>query len=412
MKFLAKQKIKGEITAPNSKSHFIRLVAGALLSNLESEISYSNLSNDSLSALKIIENLGAEVNITSTKILIKGGLNIRTDKLNCGESGLVFRMFSVIAALSESDFEISGVGSLLTRPVGKISKELKILGLNCETKNDYPPLKISGKIINNKIEVDGSESSQFLSGLLFAMPILSENSIVKVTDLKSKPYIDLTIETLKLFGVEIKNNLYKEFLIQKKQVFKPVKTSVEGDWSGAAFFAVAGAIGGEITIKGLNKNSTQADKRIIKALKKAGAELKFIENNLVVRKNKLEAFEFNAEHCPDLFPPLAVLAANCSGISKINGVKRLFTKESNRAYTLKEEFYKLGINIDIKGNTMFVEGGIIKGAKTKSHNDHRIAMALAIMSVNSTGEIYVENFEAISKSYITFYKDFKTIIKV
>ncbi len=412
MKFLAKQKIKGEITAPNSKSHFIRLVAGALLCNLESEISYFNLSNDSNSALRIIENLGAEVSITSTKILIKGGLNLRTEKLNCGESGLVFRMFSVIAALSEKSFEISGVGSLLTRPVGKISKELQKLGLNCKTKNDYPPLKVIGKIKNNIIEVDGSESSQFLSGLLFVMPILSNNSVIKVRNLKSKPYIDLTIETLKQFGVEVKNNLYKEFLIQKKQIYKPVKTLVEGDWSGAAFFAVAGAIGGEITIKGLKNNSTQADIKIIEALQKAGAELEFTKNNLVVRKAKLEAFEFDAEHCPDLFPPLAVLAANCSGISKIKGVKRLFTKESNRAYTLKDEFYKLGINIDVKDDTMFVEGGIIKGGNTKSHNDHRIAMALAIMSINSTGEIYVENFEAISKSYITFYKDFKTIIQV
>jgi len=205
-------------------------------------------------------------------------------------------------------------------------------------------LKVIGKIKNNIIEVDGSESSQFLSGLLFAMPILSNNSVIKVRNLKSKPYIDLTIETLKQFGVEVKNNLYKEFLIQKKQIYKPVKTLVEGDWSGAAFFAVAGAIGGEITIKGLKNNSTQADIKIIEALQKAGAELEFTKNNLVVRKAKLD--------------------------------------------------------------------GIIKGGKTKSHNDHRIAMALAIMSINSTGDIYVENFETISKSYITFCEDFKTIINV
>lgn len=402
-------KISGIIESPDSKSHFIRLIAGALLSEDESIIEFKQLNQDIEAALDVAQTLGARIAVHDSKISIKGGFKPFSKHINCGESGLTFRMFAIISALSKQRFTITGTGTLLKRKVSNIEADLIKLGLNTKTQNGELPLEISGTISNNNIEINGSQSSQVLSGILFALAATGKNSRILVENLKSKPYIDLTISALAQFGVFVENNKYKEFLIHENQKFKAIHAKVEADWSGAAFFAVAGAIGGKTEINGLKINSAQADKKVLEALKIAGAEILINDESIIIKKNKLNAFDFDASHCPDLFPPLAVLAANCNGVSEIKGISRLYNKESNRAQVLKNEFAKLGIEIKNNDNIMYVKGSKICGAHVNSNNDHRIAMALSLMSINCKGEIFLENPGVVDKSYTNFFNDFKNV---
>lgn len=398
-------KIYGKIKAPSSKSEFQRALAISLLSNGDSCLKFSHcLADDVTSAINIIKSLGAKVNINNNEILIKGGIEIVNNNLNVGESGLGIRMFSPIACLSNSEILITGLGSLKTRPVDMLIKPLKALGVSIKTNNGLLPIKVSKSLLGGNTELDGSVSSQFLTGLLIALPKAKNDSIIKVGNLKSIPYIDMTIDILSKAGIQIKHDSYKIFKIKGNQIYKPININIEGDWSGAAFMAVAGAIGGNISISNLNSNSKQADIKILEALRDVGAHFSFNDTTLNVKKVNLKAFSFDATHCPDLFPPLVVLAANCKGISKIKGVNRLTFKESNRAKVLKSMFFKLGINITIEDNIMFITGGKIKGTEVSSHNDHRIAMAAAIAGINSTEEITITGSDCVSKSYPEFFR--------
>ncbi len=272
-------------------------------------------------------------------------------------------------------------------------------------------MNFSGKLKNYNSKLDFSESSQLFTGLLFALPLVEGNSELEIVNLKSKPYIDLTLDVLSKYGIEIENKNYSKFYIKGNQHYKGISAIVEADWSGAAFLAVAGAVGGKIRINNLNEKSFQADRAIVDVLRQVGAKLNFEKNSLIIEKNNLKAFEFNAEDCPDLFPPLVSLAAFCEGESKIFGVSRLYNKESNRALSLQQEFGKLGISISFDNNYMKILGGKIKSATVNSHNDHRIAMATAIAGINSKGKIIIENSEAVNKSYPSFFEDFESICK-
>jgi len=403
-------KISGKINAPESKSEFQRALAIALLSNYESHLTFNACFADDVKfAINIIKDLGADVNINRNKIIIKGGINILNENLNVGESGLGIRMFAPIACLSNSKIVITGLGTLKTRPIDMLINPLKSLGVSIKTTNGLLPINISKSLLGGNAELDGSVSSQFLTGLLIALPKAKNDSIIKVKKLKSIPYIDMTLDILSRAGVRIEHNSYKIFKIKGNQIYKSLNMKIEGDWSGAAFMAVAGAIGGKISISNLNQNSKQADVKILEALREAGAHFSFNKTTLSVNKGKLKAFNFDATHCPDLFPPLVVLAANCKGISKIKGVSRLTFKESNRAVVLQAVFFKLGINISIEGDIMIITGGVIKGAEVSSHNDHRIAMAAAIAGINSTQDITITGAECVSKSYPDFFKIFNSI---
>jgi len=396
-------KIGGIINAPSSKSEMQRVVAAALLSNGITFITNPSFCDDAKAALHIAASLGANIDIDAETVKIRGGLNTVQTKLNCGEAGLSIRMFSPIAALCSQEIILNGEGSLKTRPVGMIEQPLKTLGAQCSTSNGYPPLTVKGPVKGGKITIDGSVSSQFLTGLLIALPYAPDDSQITVNNLKSRPYIDLTIFVLRQFGITINHSEYKVFNIPGNQKFKAIDYNIEGDWSGAAFLLTAGAINGTITVNNLKYSSTQADKKIIEVLKQAGAFVKIEENFVTVSKNRLENFNFDASDCPDLFPPLAVLSANCRGISKIAGVNRLIHKESNRAVVLQNEFAKLGITIEIENDVMLIHGGKIMGGEIFSHNDHRIAMAGAVAAINAENEIKIVNSECVSKSYPAFF---------
>lgn len=235
---------------------------------------------------------------------------------------------------------------------------------------------------------------------------------ITVINLKSKPYIDLTLQVMKHFGYDVTNNNYQSFLINPvaKTVNNTIEYTVEGDWSGGAFLLVAAAIAGKITVTGLNTLSTQADKAILQALIDCGSTISIQEKQIeigspAVGNSALRAFHFDATDCPDLFPPLVALAAYCNGTTVIEGVNRLAHKESNRGLTLQQEFGKMGITIKLQDDLMLVEGGTgVIGAQVHSHHDHRIAMACAVAGLKASGPTIIEEAEAINKSYPEFYK--------
>lgn len=401
--------IKGKIKAPSSKSMTQRAIAAAMLADGQSIIHNPSYCDDSLAAMSIAVGLGARVEPQVNELKINGSVELKEPKLNCGESGLAIRMFSPIAALYPAEITMVGANSLKNRPMVMIEQALNQLGVKCTSSGGFLPLSIHGPIVGGYCEIDGSVSSQLLTGLLMALPLATKDSEIKVNNLKSKPYIDMTIQILKSFGIVIHNNDYQLFKIAGNQKYMPAVYTVESDWSGGAFLLVAGAINGHLTIQGLRSDSMQSDMAIIKVLEKAGAEMKIGADLIEISKSKLVSFEFDATDCPDLFPPLVALASYCKGVSKIKGVSRLIYKESDRAATLKEEFGKMKINIEINGDVMSVKGGRPQGAHVESHEDHRIAMALAVASLGAEERVYIRDSQCIAKSYPGFFDDLRLL---
>jgi 3-phosphoshikimate 1-carboxyvinyltransferase len=253
-------------------------------------------------------------------------------------------------------------------------------------------------------------SSQYITGLLFAFAAADAADVtISVNDLNSQPYVDLTLDIMRRFGLKTPTNRgYKEFYFDATPIASPTNEStaymVESDWSSASFLLVGGAISGPVEVRGLDLHSTQADKAILGPLIDCGAHLSIEEDKITIQKSRLRAFHFNATQCPDLFPPLVALAAYCEGTTVIEGVERLAHKESNRALTLQEEFAKLGINIKLQGDLMLITGGAVTGAPVHSRHDHRIAMACAIAALKGSGLTSIAEAEAINKSYPQFYE--------
>jgi len=408
-KSIRPSEIKGIVRAPASKSMLQRAIAAALLSEGTTRILNPTYSNDALAALRVVEALGARVTAGKDVILIRGGMKPTGEVLDCGEAGLSIRMFSPIAALWHEALTLTGEGSLVTRPVSMIEEPLKQLGAVVTTTNGCPPLTVRGPLQGGEAEVDGSVSSQLLTGLLMALPRARGDSRLKVKDLKSTPYIDMTLDLLDRFGVVVEHTGYETFFIKGNQTYSCEEYSVEGDWSGAAFLLTAGAVGGSVTVTGLDIASPQADRKILDALRAAGAGVKLSGNAVEVTKTELKGFEFDATHCPDLFPPLVVLACNCSGTTVLTGVERLVHKESNRAAVLEKEFSALGAVIRISGNRMEIDGVTLNGGVVDSHNDHRIAMAGAAAALNARGGVTVRGYECTAKSYPDFFDDLSRI---
>ncbi len=402
--------LKGTITAAASKSSMQRACAAALLHVGETIIHNPGTSNDDKAAVKMIQDLGANVEYKDdTLIVTSKGIQPLEATVFCGESGLGIRMFTPITSLSQKEITINGAGSLLIRPMDFFDEVLPQLGVKITSNNGKLPLKVQGPLQPQNITVDGSLSSQFLTGLLFAFAASAEEEVtITVTNLKSKPYIDLSLKVLQDFGYRIINNNYESFTIVPFYDELPtIHYTVEGDWSGAAFLLVAGAVAGDITVKGLDINSTQADKKILEALQDCGCRLSISDNAIEVSypPSGVRGFHFNATDCPDLFPPLVALAAFCEGKTVIEGVSRLAHKESDRGITLQDEFGKMGIKIDLQDDIMIVHGGGgLKGTKVHSRHDHRIAMACAVAALKADGEVVIEEAEAINKSYPDFYK--------
>ncbi|SFQ29190.1 3-phosphoshikimate 1-carboxyvinyltransferase [Parafilimonas terrae] len=405
---------KNSVHAPASKSSMQRACAAALVRKGESIIRNPGKSNDDIAGLNVIQTLGAEVeNLEDGSLkIISDGIDPVSSVVNNGEAGLGIRMFTPIVALSKKEMLINGEGSLLTRPMDFFDEVMPQLGVQIASNEGKLPIKIQGPLQPKDITIDGSLSSQFLTGLLLAYAAKdAKNVTINVTNLKSKPYVDLTLSVMESFLLKVpENRNYEAFYFDETPDTESgdfVDYTVEGDWSGGAFLLVFGAIAGNIKVAGLDIASTQADKKILEALESCGAQLLIGEKEIEVASSGdgLKAFEFDATDCPDLFPPLAALAACCKGITKITGVHRLAHKESNRALTIQEELGKMNIKVVLNDNVMEIEGTTkIKAVTVHSHHDHRIAMMCALLALKADGETTIEVAEAINKSYPDFYR--------
>jgi len=386
-----------------------RVVAAAFLANGESIINNPDDSNDSTAALGIIEKLGAKVKKEESVQINSEGFNLKAKTLNCGESGLSLRMFSPIASLCEDEITLNGEGSLKNRPIDFMSEVFDRVNVKHSSKNGFIPLKLKGPIKGGKFSFDGTHTSQFLTGLMMALPKAQEDSQIIVSNLRSKGYVDLTIEVLNEFGVKVENERYSIFRIKGAQDYRPKEITIEGDWSGSAFMLVAGAIAGRVKVKGLTIQSCQPDHDIVEVLEKVGADILFSMSSLVAEKNKLKPFDFDATNCPDLFPPLAALAANCNGRCTIKGTHRLEFKESNRTQSIIDALTAVGISCKENNDRLIIHGGKIKSGKIKSNNDHRIAMMAGILALTCEESIEIDNTECVSKSYPNFFEDLEKI---
>ncbi|MBR3847539.1 MAG: 3-phosphoshikimate 1-carboxyvinyltransferase [Alistipes sp.] len=404
-------RVKGTLIPPCSKSYAQRALASALLAEGVTTLRNLDYCQDTRSALGCIRTLGARVTeVDATTLRIEGGLRPLDLRLQVGESGLASRLFTPIASLIDRPIRIEGAGSLLERPMQMMIDPLRRLGVEVVDTMGHLPFEVCGPIRGGEIEVDGSISSQFITGLLLALPLAQEDTTLHVTEAVSTPYLDMTIDTAARFGIEIFQKEYQDFFIPGGQRYQAVDLSIEGDWSAAAMLLVAGAVAGEVRVENISMLSKQADTAILDALVRAGASVINEEHAVTVAHRELCGFEFDATHCPDLFPALAALAATAEGETVLYGTNRLVHKESNRAEAIRSEFTKLGIEVDIEQeNVMRIQGGQIRSGRVDSHNDHRMAMSLAVAGLLSDGEVVIEGAECVAKSYPTFFEDLERI---
>jgi len=410
-------RLKGTIQIPPSKSMMQRYYAAAVLHRGTTIIRNVGRSEDDQVALRLIQQMDAEVTNLSPNVLsIKSnGFVDVSGKLDCGESGLSCRLFTIIAALSPHEVKITGSGSLLRRSMQPFEEIFSQLGINMEGFNERLPIQIKGPLNPKSIEIDGGLSSQFLTALLIVYAFTAKESVsISAKGLVSKPYVDLTLNILSRYGKYIANERYQRFIIDPQQFeqIDLVAATVEGDWSSAAAWIAAGALNGDITLKGLDPESTQADRRILEVLIETGVYHEWRDGSLIVRSGpeQPDSFKFGATDCPDLFPVLSIYASLCKGESHITGLDRLYEKESNRAASIQSMLRSFEVTHESRGNTLVITGrSRLVGGAVDSHQDHRIAMAATVGGLNANGDTLILGSEAVGKSYRDFFKDLSAL---
>ena len=401
-------KYNGSIKINSSKSIFQRALAISCFSKSEFTIVGDYNNEDTTTAIQICKKIGLDIKINKNELKVSGNIskNHENIEINSRESGLSTRIFSVLLSSFFSQTKINLEGTAKNRKFDFSSLER----LGIKINNSQESILIDGKIKSGIIKLNNQNTSQLLSALLITMPFLNGDSEIICKNLVSKNYVDITLEMLKSLGINILNKSYERFIIKGNQKLKKNKIVVEGDWSSAAFHFVGAAISGKVDIYGLNINSSQGDKEIINVLRKCGSKIKINNSYISVLKDKLIPFVFDATDCPDLFPPLIVLASCCEGDSIINGVDRLINKESNRALSLKKEFSKLGVDINQENNSFRITGkDFLDANEVSSHLDHRIAMSLSIAAIKCKNPITINNSEVVNKSYSRFFEDLEKI---
>lgn len=449
-----------EIQMPSSKSFAQRAIIAAALAEGTTTLNGYSPCGDNESAISVARALGAEVTVglaykegkvvkDSSTLTIKGrgAAALVPETINAGESGLLARlMIPLMAVLGDGNATVSGEGTLTRRPLKGARDIMGAFGVRLETISGtgqesfsevHVPLTISGKLEGGKVTVSGSGGSQLISGLLMALPLLQEDTVIRLTEPKSIPYLFITMDVLKAFGVKIWCDMEggPEFAesqdwndcteivlhIKGGQSYKATDMDIEGDWSSAANFLVAGAIFGKVNVSGLDTKSLQADLSIMDILMEAGASLSQMGDDdprgvIHVQKAPLNAFDVDANNCPDLFPIVAILAAFCQGTSRIAGVGRLANKESDRGKSILSMLVQLGVKARISGDKMIIEGHslaqrcltghLLKGGNYTSSHDHRMVMALKVAELGADGPIVIDDIECVSKSFPTFMELF------
>ena len=326
-------------------------------------------------------------------------------EVDCIESGSTLRFMLPVAAALGMSVTFTGTGKLPERPLGEYLRLFPEHGVKCEYEGALP-LRISGKLTPGKFEIAGDISSQYITGLLLALPLLEGDSeIILTSPLQSKPYVDMTVRIMSDYGVEIEET-ENGYLIKGNQLYKKCDYTVEGDWSQAAFFLVGGALTGDVTLQGLDINSAQGDKEIVNILKNAGADINTEHSLVRIKKSKLSFGEIDAHDIPDAVPALAVAAAYAKGTTVITGAERLRIKESDRIKSVVDNLTKMGISAQETPDGMIIKGGKPHGAKLDGFNDHRIVMAFSVAALAADGESEISDALSVNKSYPEFFDDF------
>ena len=447
----------GTPEVPCSKSFAQRAIIAAALASGVSHLRGYTPCGDNEAAIRVAENLGAKVERNGGELTITGiaaGLETLqgVQTLHVGESGLLTRMMiPVMAQLCPSQVEFTGEKTLLERPLTGAREVMEALGAtiassgtngNDEGASDpvRVPLTVKGPLTVTRAEISGKHGSQIISGLLMALPFSQKNTSLIVREPKSIPYMFITVEVLKKFGIKIGNDMLggRDFIesggdwslcteivfkVKGGQRFEAADIDLERDWSAAANFLVAGAIFGKVEMDGLDTTSLQADLSIMDILMDAGASLSQLDGDkgtITVQRAPLKAFAVDASNCPDLFPIISVLAAFCQGTSRIEGVGRLANKESDRAKAIVEMLTQMGVKASVEGDELVVEGhslaqrllaqGLLKGGEYTSHHDHRMVMALKVASLGADGPISIDDEVCVEKSFPDFLEMFSRLV--
>lgn len=401
------------IFTPSSKSYIHRYLLSALFAEGESTIDNVSFSNDISATLSCIEELGAKVWVSEDKTQIKvTGANGRKERasLYCGESASTLRFIIPIATLFADNIEYRGASSLFKRPLDPYFKIFDKNQMSYEFElGEF--LKLKGKLTDHTYAVDGSVSSQFVTGLLFTLPNMEYDSKVIIEGtLQSKPYVDITLEVLENSGIEIINNNYETFEIKGNQKFKAGNYFSQGDYSQVAFFLVAGCFAGGIECTNMEPRSLQGDRVIVDILRKMGADITTVERGYKVNKSDLKSIgTIDASDFPDIVPILSLACALAEGTTIIKGIERLRIKECDRAFATVDVLSKLGADICEKDGALVIHGKkALKGGRVQSFNDHRMAMTASVASLVSQEKVIIEEPMSINKSYPAFYEDIKS----
>ena len=403
--------LQGEITAPPSKSYAHRALIAAALAKGCSTIRNLALSEDILATIGGLRALGAEIALNGDTAQVTGiPSNPKEGQIDCRESGSTLRFLLPVAAALGIPAIFTGTGRLPSRPLTVYRNCFPSHGVSMVPAAGMP-LQLSGRLTSGTYRLAGNISSQFITGLLFALPLLEGDSEILLTSpLESKGYVDMTIELLKLAGIGIQA-IPGGYAIKGGQSYQPFTYTVESDYSQAAFFLVAGAIGSQPVIcKGLNPDSKQGDKKILDLLQKSGAKTEIKGSAVKISYVKLNSFTHNCSDIPDLVPILAVLASFCEGTTYLTHIERLQIKESNRIQTTAELLSRFGVDCRFDSNKLVITGSDrLRGCTIDSHNDHRIAMAAAIAATQADDIVTIEHAECVNKSYPNFFEDFNQL---
>lgn len=401
--------LNGKITAITSKSDAHRLLICAALAESSTRITMRGTSDDINVTISCLRALGAEITVDPDGVLVTPIKEVPpAPQLDCMESGSTLRFLLPVAAALGANTKFVGRGRLPERPVGELTAQLRAHGVT--VSSDKLPLEISGRLTGGDFTLPGNVSSQFVTGLLLALPLCGGGIVKLTTQLESAPYVDITCADMKRFGVSVAK-CESSFTVSPGQEYRsPGIAHAEGDWSGAAFFLAAGALSGEVAVSGLNPDSPQGDMAVVDILRKFGADITVSGSDVTARHTgKLRACDIDVSEIPDLLPVLAVVAAAAEGTTVFTGGSRLRLKESDRIASTAAMIRSLGGTAEERPDGLEVTGSALSGGCVDSFGDHRIAMSAAVAATVCRRNVEITNPMCVSKSYPDFYTDFKKL---
>ncbi len=409
---VSKSVVSGTAQAPPSKSGTHRALVMAALADGESRVRNPLVCDDTGATLNALRKLGTEITCSESLFTVRGGrLKEPTSPIDCGASGTTLRFIAAFCSLVDGVSVLTGVPSLMGRPHGPLLDALGSLGVEAKSDDQQIIIKSNGSVCGGEIELPPDVSSQFVSAMLIIAPRAQDMVTIKLSaPLESKPYAELTMQMQRCFGVSSGINADGTLFECHPQQYRPAEVAVDGDWSSAAFLLGAGALAGEVTVTGLGKSSLQPDRRILDALTQLGASVTVGEDSVAVRGDMpFSGLEFDLSDCPDLLPVLSILCSVADGESHLSGIPRTRLKESNRVEAVRAGLLRCGISTGETRDELAITGGKPRAASVESFDDHRIAMAFAVLGLAVEQGISISSPQSVSKSFPQFFDKLKAL---